>query len=76
MKVSEWQVAMAAIKGDSTGRSDGSCNGLADSVQSEMAAQPTDGSTTHRCSLSSVKVPVCRNNHLYVYRVLLNMQNK
>jgi len=34
MKVSEWQVAMTAIKGDSTGRSNGSYNGSANNFES------------------------------------------
>jgi len=34
MKVREWQVAMAAMKGDSTGRSDGSRNGSAQKFES------------------------------------------
>jgi hypothetical protein len=70
MKVSEWQVAMAAMKGDSTGRSDGSCTGSAWNFES------SDGSTPQRFSPSSVKVPVCRNNNLYVFKILFNIQNK
>lgn len=60
MEVSEWHVAMADIKGDSTRRRDGYCNGTANNFGS------WDGSTTHRFSPSSVQVPVCRNNHLYM----------
>ena len=34
VKVSEWQLATAAIQSDSTGRRDGSCNGSANNFES------------------------------------------
>lgn len=56
--VSEWQVAMVAMKGDSTGKTAGSRTG------SSQNFEFWDGNILHKFSPSSVKVPVYINNNI------------
>jgi hypothetical protein len=68
IRVSEWQVAMVAMKGDSTGKTAGSRTGSTQNFES------WDGNTLHRSSPSSVKVPVYINNNNYFFKNYLTSQ--
>jgi hypothetical protein len=65
MRVSEWQVAMAVMMGDTTGKTAGSRTG------STQNSESSDGNIPQRSRPSSVKVPVYTNKSIYFFRYYL-----